>query len=90
MRSSTVLANVFNNYAPELFDLTIVELYERYSKIDPQKLIFAAPLGNIRSTYYDVPDSVRILDELLHRQCRGDTEILTCFLTDLLDVLENE
>lgn len=88
MRSSTVLANVFNNYALELFDLTIVELYERYAKIDPQQLIFAAPLGNIQSTYFDIDESVRILDELLHRQCRGDTEIVNCFLSDLLDVLE--
>lgn len=80
--------NVFNNYALELFDLTLVELFERYSKIDPQQLIFAAPLGNIQSTYYDIDESVRILDELLHMQCRGDTEIVSCFLSDLLDVVE--
>lgn len=71
MRSSTVLANVFNNYALELFDLTIVELYERYAKIDPQQLIFAAPLGNIQSTYFDIDESVRILDELLSSAMSG-------------------
>lgn len=90
MRSASVLHNVFNNYALELFDLIIVELFERYSKMDPQELIFDAPLGNIRDTYYDIPESVRILVELLHRQCRGNSEIVSCFLTDLLDVLEKQ
>lgn len=90
MRSASVLHNVFNNYALELFDLIIVELFERYSKMDPQELIFDAPLGNIRDTYYDIPESVRIIVELLHRQCRGNSEIVSCFLTDLLDVLEKQ
>nr|ALV85426.1 non-structural protein 1 [Diaphorina citri densovirus] len=88
LRTAPLLTNLFNNYALELMDASMVELFERYSSLEHTNLIFAAPLGNIQETYYTLDESVVILEKLLLYQYRDDTEIVEIFLQDLYDVLE--
>lgn len=64
------------------------DLYIRYSRLDPTHLLFAAPLGNISETYYNVDESVTILQALLRYQFDNDEEIIQAFLEDVYDIID--
>lgn len=55
--------------------------------IEPQNLIFNAPEGNIHNYYYNINESLEILDDLLKYQFFNDSEQITNFLTILYNVI---
>ncbi|QEM39034.1 nonstructural protein [Bactericera trigonica densovirus] len=87
-RGSKLLCTVLNNYALELCDMSMPELFARFQSVDPVHLLFAAPMGNVAATYYDIEESVLILEDLLMYQFDNDEEIVGVFLEDLVDILE--
>uniref|UniRef100_A0A8D8WBT3 Non-capsid protein NS-1 n=1 Tax=Cacopsylla melanoneura TaxID=428564 RepID=A0A8D8WBT3_9HEMI len=89
-RGDKLLATVLNSCALEICDMSMTDLFQRYSSLEFNNLIFAAPMGNVEDTYYDIEESVRVLEELLLFQFDNDVEIVQVFLADLVDVLDKK
>lgn len=58
-----------------------------HEKCDP---IFSAGYGNFDNYYYNIENSVDILDELVSFQCHDDSEQIIDFLTTLYNVVERK
>lgn len=52
--------------------------------------IFSAGYGGFETYYYNIENSVKILDELVHFQCGGDEDATLDFVTTLYNVLERK
>lgn len=87
-RGSALLDTIFNNYALELMDKAMPELYEQYMSLESTQWLFAAPMGKIADTYMSIDDSVDALERLLLFQHDNDAEVVHIFLCDLVDILE--
>lgn len=87
-KSTPLLRTALHNRAIELLDLSMKELYEHYCRVEPNNLLFNAPLGNISSYYYTVAESVEKMEQLLLYQFNEDTELVHLFLEDLYNVID--
>ena len=52
--------------------------------------IFSAGFGNFETYYYNVENSIKIMDELIQFQCGGDEDAILDFVTTLYKVLERK
>jgi len=68
-------------------NLSIVDLQSYLKSIEPQNLIFNAPLGNIFEYYYSIEESVEILDELLHFQFYNEKKQVEEFSKNLYKII---
>lgn len=80
---------VLNNWTKQLCTWTIHDFHTLYSDNDC-KPIFSAGYSDIDTYYYDVEESLRIMDELITFQNNDDEEAKLAFLSDLFNVLERK
>lgn len=69
-------------------ELSIVDLYEHFKRLEPQHLIFNAPLAATDSYYYTIDESVDVLNRLLLFQFDRSTEHILKFLRELVAVID--
>lgn len=81
-RNSQLLTTVLFNLGLEYADMSTVDFFKMFSKCDPSHLIFNAPMGDISEYYFNLEDSIYVLEELLNFQC-GSKENVYEFLVDL-------
>lgn len=74
-------------FKDKLCTYSIHDFHEMYSQEDCNP-IFSAGYGSFSTYYYNVENSIRILDELVHYQCGEEIECVHDFLETLYNVLE--
>lgn len=62
--------------------MSFKELYIYLKSIEPQNLVFNSPVGNVYNYYYNINESVEILDDLLKFQFYNNEEKILQLLTD--------
>nr|QOD39577.1 NS1 [uncultured densovirus] len=84
-----IVKAVLHKYTHTLNHWSMKDFEEHYAKpnVNP---IFAAGYGDILNTYYDVEESVDILDNLMQFQCDDDDEKVYEFIKTLYNVLERK
>lgn len=77
------------SFKDNLTTYTMTEYQEMYNQPDCQP-IFSAGFGNFETYYYNVENSIKIMDELVQFQCGGDEDAILDFVTTLYNVLERK
>lgn len=86
-KSSSLVKNCFHNIQQQLVDMSVKDLFLKTRSININRLIYVGPWNNIRTYYYNITDSVRVLDSLLEFQYGGRQERYR-FLLDLYNLLD--
>lgn len=76
---------IMNNF---INNMSFKDIYMYLKTIEPQNLIFNAPEGNIHNYYYNINESLEILEDLLNYQFFNDSEQITNFLNILYNVID--
>lgn len=77
------------NWTNQLTNWTMKDYQELYTHEDCRP-IFSAGYGNFETYYYNVENSVAVLDQLVGFQCDEDSEQIIDFLSTLYNVLERK
>lgn len=85
---STLIKNCIKIINNDINNLTLKELYMYLKTIEPQNLIFNAPIGHLYDYYYSITESVEILEDLLKYQFYNNEEQIIIFLRDLYNVID--
>lgn len=78
-----------NSYKDNLTTYTMSEFQSMYNK-ESCVPIFSAGFGNFDTYYYNVENSIKIMEELIQYQCGGDEDATLDFVTTLYNVLERK
>ncbi|ARI46481.1 NS1 [Ambidensovirus CaaDV1] len=83
------ITSAISNWTNQLTTWSMKDYQEIYTKenCDP---IFSAGYGNFDNYYYNIENSVNILDELVSFQCNDDSEQIIDFMTTLYNVVERK
>nr|QOD39502.1 NS1 [uncultured densovirus] len=81
--------SALNNYTQQLTTWNMKDYQELYSKSDCEP-VFSAGYGNFDTYYYNVENSIKILDELIEYQCGGDEDAIMDFVTTVYNVVERK
>lgn len=76
-----IVGNTYN-------ELSIKELGSFFAEIEPQNLIFNAPMGNVENYYYSPEDSLKICEKLVAFQFRDNKQDILYFYQCLFDVID--
>uniref|UniRef100_A0A8D9B8A1 Non-capsid protein NS-1 n=1 Tax=Cacopsylla melanoneura TaxID=428564 RepID=A0A8D9B8A1_9HEMI len=87
-KGDPLLKTIMHNRAIELMDMSMKDLYEFYCNLEPTKLIFNAPLGNIGDYYYSVDESIMHMEALLLFQFNNNEDLIRIFLEDLYNIID--
>lgn len=69
-------------------ELSIVDLYNHFKSLEPQNLIFNAPLAAIDNYYFSIEESVQVLNKLLIFQFNHSKAEVIEFLNNLVNVID--
>lgn len=69
---------------------SLTEIYNFFRICEPQHLIFNAPMGNSENYYYNINDSIEILEKLIFFQNNNNLNKVLQFLTDLYNVMDKK
>lgn len=83
------IAAAVTNFKNTLTTYTMADYQEMYNNEECEP-IFSAGFGNFSTYYYNVENSLKVMDELIHYQCDGDEEVVMDFVTTLFNVLERK
>lgn len=78
-----------NSFKDTLTTYSINDFQEMYNKETCQP-IFSAGFGNFDTYYYNIENSVKIMDELIQFQCGHDEDATLDFVNTLFNVLERK
>lgn len=67
-KNHDLIKNSFHNMRQKICDLSIKSLFLRTRNIPLERLIYVGPWNNLRSYYYGIADSVKVLEKLLAHQ----------------------
>ena len=78
-----------NSFKDSLTTYSMIDFQNMYNKekCDP---IFSAGFGNYETYYYNIENSVKIMDDLVQFQCGGDEDATMDFVNTLYNVLERK
>lgn len=85
-KSSILAFTIFNN---ALWTLR-TELFLKTRVISMNKLIYVVPWNSVSEYYYDIPDSVSVIEELLKHQMNNDPHELYNFLKSLYYLIDKK
>ncbi|AKC42760.1 non-structural protein 1 [Cherax quadricarinatus densovirus] len=83
------IRNAISSFKDTLTTYSMNEYQKMYNNPDCIP-IFSAGYGNYETYYYNVENSLKIMDELVNYQCGGDEEAIIDFVTTLYNVLERK
>lgn len=78
-----------NSFKDNLTTYSIFDFQKMYNKENCIP-IFSAGFGNFDTYYYNIENSVKIMEELIHYQCGGDEDATLDFVETLYNVLERK
>lgn len=85
--NSVLIKNCLRIVNNNINNLSFIELYNHYEHIEPQNLIFNAPVNNVYNYYYSIDDSLELLNNILMYQFNNNTMKIIEFLTNLYNVI---
>lgn len=77
------------SFKDNLTTYSMQEFQDMYNKEDCQP-IFSAGFGNFENYYYNVENSLKIMDELIQFQCGHDEDAILDFVTTLFNIIERK
>ena len=87
--SDREVQSVINNWTKQLCTWSMEDFNVLYSEPDCKPL-FGAGYNDVENYYYNVDDSVQIMDDLISYQCNDDDDLKYAFLSDLYNILERK
>nr|QOD39532.1 NS1 [uncultured densovirus] len=78
-----------SSFKDNLTTYSIFEFQDMYNK-ETCKPIFSAGFGNFETYYYNIENSIKIMDELVRFQCGDDEDAIFDFIETLYNVLERK
>lgn len=84
----TLIRNCLKIVNNQINNLSFSDLYIHLKTIEPQNLIFNAPICNIFNYYYSINESIDVLENLLKFQFYNDREQIEEFLQNLYNVID--
>lgn len=88
-KNKQLLLSCFHNINQNYVDMSYREIFLKTRKISMNKLIYVAPWNNVGEYYYDIPNSVAVLESLLLHQHKEKTEVYN-FLKNLFYVIDKK
>ncbi|XP_046466077.1 uncharacterized protein [Neodiprion pinetum] len=71
-------------------ELSVSELAEYFTSLEPQNLIFNAPMGNVQNYYYSPEESLSICEKLIDFQFRSNRREIQNFYETLFNVVDRK
>lgn len=88
-KNKQLLLSCFHNINQNYVDMSYREIFLKTRKISMNKLIYVAPWNSVAEYYYDIPNSVSVLESLLMHQHTEKVEVYN-FLKNLYYVLDKK
>lgn len=82
-KNEQILNTCFHNIQQRIVDMTYRELFLKTRVINMNKLIYVAPSNSVSEYFYDIHDSVSVLEELLKYQFDNDITVVNIFFFNL-------
>nr|QTE04115.1 MAG: putative nonstructural protein 1 [Emberiza spodocephala ambidensovirus] len=89
-KNKAILQTCFHNINQKIVDMTVRDIFLKTRKISMNKLIYVAQWNMVGEYYFDVQNSVNILEALLLFQCNNDASDAYCFLKNLYYLLDKK
>lgn len=89
-KNKQILLTCFHNIQQKICDMSYRELFLKTRVISMNKLIYVAPWNTVSEYYYDIEDSVRVLEELLDYQFQKDKFAVYNFLKNLYYLVDKK
>lgn len=78
-----------NSFKDNLTTYSIFDFQQMYNNVNCQP-IFSAGFGNFETYYYNIENSIKVMDELIRYQCGDDEYAIIDFIETLYNVLERK
>lgn len=82
-KNKQILTTCFHNIQQKIVDMTYRELFLKTRVISMNKLIYVSPWNCVSEYYYDIHDSISVLEELLNHQFSNEKDSIYNFLKNL-------
>lgn len=89
-RVSPLMLNILKIHGAFYNDMSIEELYTHFCKCDPQNLIFNAPQTSTENYYYNIEESVGILERLIQYQFNHNIHHIQYFYECIFNVADKK
>lgn len=89
-KNKQILTVCFHNIQQRIVDMTYRELFLKSRVISMNKLIYVAPWNDVSGYYYDVNDSIKVMEELLMHQFDNDKEVVVTFLKNIYYLVDKK
>lgn len=89
-KKNQLLTSCFHNMQQRVVDMSYRELFLKTRIISMNKLIYAAPWNAVSEYYYDIYDSVQVLEELIKHQFCNDEDSIYNFFKNLYYLVDKK